>query len=116
MSNVLTKQEVEDFHRFGFHAPLRAMSEREAARLRHALESFERRYPDDVIKLDQKANMLCPWIDEMVRLPGLLRPVKDLLGPNLLCWGTSLRLKEAEPSRRVHARTSLSVQVVYQPQ
>ena len=49
-----------------------------------------------MIKLDQKAHMLCPWIDETVRLPALLDPLEDLLGPDLLCWGTSLRLKEAD--------------------
>ena len=46
--------------------------------------------------LDQGASLLCPWIDEFTRLPGLLDPMEDLLGPDLLVWGVSLRLKEAD--------------------
>lgn len=40
--------------------------------------------------------MICPWIDEMIREPGLLDATEDLLGPDLLCWGTSLRAKAAD--------------------
>ena len=94
--SVLDKKEVTEFYTRGFHPGVRVMSETRAADYRARLESFEVRYPNDVIKLDQKAHMLCPWIDEMVRLPALLDPLEDLLGSNLLCWGTSLRMKEAD--------------------
>ena len=93
---VLGKVEVSKFYALGYHPGVQVISERRAADLRAKLESFESRYPNDVIKLDQKAHMLCPWIDETVRLPALLDPLEDLLGPDLLCWGTSLRLKEAD--------------------
>jgi ectoine hydroxylase-related dioxygenase (phytanoyl-CoA dioxygenase family) len=96
MPKALTEEQVACFDAQGYHAPVRVLSERDARRYREHLESFERRYPDDVIKLDQKAHMLCPWVDEMIRLPGLLDPLEDLLGPNLLCWGTSLRVKEPD--------------------
>ena len=46
--------------------------------------------------LDQGASLLCPWIDEFTRHPGLLDPMEDLLGPDLLVWGVSLRLKEPD--------------------
>ena len=92
----LSKKEVSDFYALGYHRATRVMSEQQATQYRASFESFETRYPKDVIKLDQKAQMLCPWIDEMVRLPALLDPLEDLLGPDILCWGTSLRLKEAD--------------------
>ena len=95
MQNRLTQQQVDDFYTHGFHSPVRVMSHDEALHYRRCFESFEQRFPGDVIKLDQKAHMLCPWIDEFIRLPGFLAPLHDLLGPNLLCWGTSLRLKES---------------------
>jgi non-heme Fe2+,alpha-ketoglutarate-dependent halogenase len=95
MLTTLTQQQVEDFHSQGFHTPVRVMSVVQAQAYRSHFESFEQKFPDDVIKLDQKAHMLCPWIDDFIRLPGLLQPLQDLLGPNLLCWGTSLRLKES---------------------
>ena len=93
---TLSDTEVSDFYSLGYHPATRVMSESQAGEYRARFESFEHRYPNDVIKLDQKANMLCPWIDEMVRVPGLLDPLEDLVGPDILCWGTSLRLKEAD--------------------
>ena len=96
MPIVFTEKQVSDFFLRGFLSPVRVMSEGQAAYYREKFEAFERRYPNDVIKLDQKAHMLCPWVDEIVRLPALLDLLEDLLGPNILCWGTSLRLKEAD--------------------
>ncbi len=37
--------------------------------------------------------MICPWVDEMIREPGILDAAEDLIGPDILCWGTSLRAK-----------------------
>ncbi len=93
MPIVLTDAQIEAFHRDGFVAPVRAMSAERALHYRQALEAFEADHPADRIKLDQKGHMICPWIDEMIREPGLLDATEDLLGPNLLCWGTSLRAK-----------------------
>ena len=93
---VLSQQQISNFFEFGYHGATRVMSEDQAKQYRSKLESFEARYPKDVIKLDQKAQMLCPWIDEMIRLPALLDVLQDLIGPDILCWGTSLRLKEAD--------------------
>lgn len=92
----LTPAQVESFTRDGFVAPVRVMPAERAAHYRRALESFEANHPNDRIKLDQKAHMICPWIDEMIREPGLLDATEDLLGPDLLCWGTSLRAKAAD--------------------
>ncbi len=95
MPKVLSSAEVERFRSEGYHSPVRVMSGAEAAVYRRALERFEARWPAHVAKLDQGASLLCPWIDEMTRLPGILDPIEDVLGPDLLCWGVSLRVKEA---------------------
>lgn len=96
MPKVLSEREVQAFHERGFHAPVRVMSASQARDYRSRLERFEARWPDDVIKLDQGAALLVPWIDELVRLPAMLDPIEDVLGPNILCWGTSLRAKPAD--------------------
>ena len=80
----------------GYCGPLRAMSAGEARRYRAALERFEQCWPGERNMLDQGASLLCPWIDEFIRHPGILDPMEDLLGPNLLVWGVSLRLKEPD--------------------
>ena len=96
MPKVLSPAQVDAFKRDGFVAPIRAISEQRALYYRHKLEAFESRYPNDRIKLDQKAHMICPWIDEMIREPGVLDATEDLIGPDILCWGTSLRAKQAD--------------------
>ncbi|MGH9552138.1 MAG: phytanoyl-CoA dioxygenase family protein, partial [Terriglobales bacterium] len=60
---------------------------------RERLEAFEAKFPGDRLKLDQKAHLICPWVDEMIREPLILDATEDLLGPDILCWGTSLRAK-----------------------
>jgi non-heme Fe2+,alpha-ketoglutarate-dependent halogenase len=96
MPNVLTPTQVKAFARDGFVAPVAAISAGRAAYYRQRLEAFEAAYPDDRLKLDQKAHMLCPWVDEMIREPGILDATEDLIGPDILCWGTSLRAKAAD--------------------
>jgi len=96
MPNLLTPDQIRSFARDGFVAPVRVMSAERALHYRRALEAFEADHPHDRIKLDQKAHMICPWVDDMIREPGLLDATEDLLGPNLLCWGTSLRAKAAD--------------------
>ncbi|HSU06271.1 MAG TPA: phytanoyl-CoA dioxygenase family protein [Acetobacteraceae bacterium] len=96
MPKVLSPAQIEAFDRDGFVAPVRAITEARAAYYRQRLEAFEATYPDQRIKLDQKAHMLCPWVDEMIREPGILDATEDLIGPDILCWGTSLRAKQAD--------------------
>jgi non-haem Fe2+, alpha-ketoglutarate-dependent halogenase len=96
MLKVLSPAQIEAFDRDGFVAPVRAIPERRAIDYRRQLEAFEARYPDDRLKLDQKAHMICPWVDEMIREPGILDATEDLIGPDILCWGTSLRAKQPD--------------------
>ncbi len=96
MPKRLGEAERRSFFETGYCGPLRALSAGEAQHYRAELERFERRWPEDRHMLDQGASLLCPWTDEFIRHPGLLDPMEDLLGPNLLAWGVSLRLKEAD--------------------
>ena len=96
MPKVLSQTQVDGFDRDGFVAPVAAISKQRALYYRQRLEAFEAAYPDQRLKLDQKAHMICPWVDEMIREPGILDAAEDLIGPDILCWGTSLRAKNAD--------------------
>ena len=96
MPKVLTPAQIEEFQRDGFVAPVRVISVARARYYRERLEAFEADYPDDRLKLDQKAHMICPWVDEMIREPAILDATEDLVGPDILCWGTSLRAKQPD--------------------
>jgi hypothetical protein len=96
MPKLLTPTQISGFERDGFVSPVRAMSESRAGWYRQRLEAFEAAYPDDRLKLDQKAHMICPWVDEMIRERAVLAAVEDLVGGDILCWGTSLRAKQPD--------------------
>jgi non-heme Fe2+,alpha-ketoglutarate-dependent halogenase len=96
MPRILSSAQVDGFARDGFVAPVRVISSERALYYRHRLEAFETAHPEHRIKLDQKAHMICPWVDEMIREPAMLDATEDLIGPDILCWGTSLRAKAAD--------------------
>jgi non-haem Fe2+, alpha-ketoglutarate-dependent halogenase len=96
MPKVLSSAQVAGFDRDGFVPPIRAISPERAQYYRDRLEAFEMGYPGDRLKLDQKAHMICPWVDEMIHETLILDATEDLIGPNILCWGTSLRAKNPD--------------------
>ena len=96
MRKRLSEAERLGFRETGYCGPLSVLSADAAQRYRAELERFERCWPDERHMLDQGASLLCLWIDEFTRLPGLLDPMEDLIGPDLLVWGVSLRLKEPD--------------------
>jgi len=101
MPKVLSEEEVERFHRDGFLAPVPVLTPEEVARYRGHLEAFEAKYPNDTKKLKSKSYLLCPWVDEIARLPHLLDVYEDLIGPNILCYSMAFRIKN--PDGRTHA-------------
>ena len=101
MPNILSEDQIERFEAEGYLAPIRVLSEPEMARYVRSLEAFEANYPADASKLRLKANLLCPWIDELTRHPIILDLLEDLLGPNLLCWSPGFKTKN--PDGRTYA-------------
>jgi len=94
---VLTRAQVEAYACDGYHFPVRAMSAEEAARYRGKLEGLEKRLGQSVMKtaFRNKPHLALAWADELVRHPRILDAVEDILGPNLLCWSSSLFVKDA---------------------
>ena len=76
------------------------MDRERAGEFRCSLERFELEHPDYMSGIKgQKLHLVTTWMAELVRHSEILDAVEDILGPNLLCWQTSLFIKEArEPS------------------
>ncbi len=92
----LTADGVAQFKRDGFYFPVRAMPAAEALEVRRRLEAHEARAGGPLKGgLRHKTHLLFPWLWDLVRHPGILDPVEDLLGPNLLVWSSSFFIKEA---------------------
>lgn len=94
MPKFLTKEQVERFGEDGYLAPIRVLSEDEAAHYLQCLEAFEAKYPDDIPKLDLKAHLICPWVNEIAHHSTILDIFEDLIGPDLLFSNATFRTKE----------------------
>ena len=49
-------------------------------------------------KLTFKCHLPFKWLNDLVRSPRILDAVEDVLGPNILCWGTGFFQKNASRS------------------
>jgi len=95
VGKVLSPATAESFRETGFHFPVPALTRAEAADYRRRLEASERANGGALTgNMRHKVHLLFPWAQELVRHPRILDAVEDLLGPDLLCWTTSMFTKE----------------------
>jgi len=45
-----------------------------------------------------KSHLLFTWLDNLIRHPAILDAVEDVIGPNILCWSSSLFYQGARRS------------------
>lgn len=100
--NRLDQSEVERFDRDGIVFPLRIFEPDEVAVWLAGLERIEAqragRLPPSS---NAKPHLLIPFLWDIVRDRRVVDPVEDLLGPDILCWGTSFIIKNANDARYV---------------
>lgn len=91
----MTESQVGNFARDGFLAPIPVMSPDDAASYRRRFEVYEREN-DGWYELSkgQKLYLLQTWCAELASHPRVLDAVADVLGPDILVWGTSLFVKD----------------------
>ena len=90
----LSPDAISRYRAQGYLAPLRALPAAEADRLRVRLETAEAsgRLPDGCLR--SKSHLLLTWLDDLIRHPGVLDAVEGVIGPNILCWGSSFFIKD----------------------
>ena len=95
MPKSLSDQEVKNYQRDGFFSPIDILSSEEAATYRRRFEAYEAAN-DGWYELSkgQKLYLLQTWFAELASHPKVLDAVEDVLGPNLMVWGSSLFIKE----------------------
>lgn len=96
MSKRLSAADVQRYRSDGILFPVDVIPAAEATDLLQRLESTERDHGGRLAgRNNQKPHLLYPWMDALVRHPAILDAVEDLLGPNLLCWGSQFFTKNA---------------------
>jgi len=96
MPKRLTATQEEQYDRDGVCFPIRVATADEAADLRAQLEIAERRLGGPIAgSLRHKSHLLWPWLAGLVRRPALLDAVEDLIGRDILVWGSTLFVKDA---------------------
>jgi non-haem Fe2+, alpha-ketoglutarate-dependent halogenase len=96
MAMALSEAAVRQYKDEGYYHPIDAISTAEAGALRATLEDFEGRHGSicgEQLKL--KPYLLIPWLNDLIRTPAILDAVESLIGPNILAWGGSFFIKEA---------------------
>ncbi len=95
MPKSLSTEKVEQYGRDGFLCPIDVLTADEAAGYRQRFEAYEA--ANDgwyTLSMGQKLYLLQTWVAELASHPKVLDAVEDVLGPNLMVWGSSLFIKE----------------------
>jgi non-heme Fe2+,alpha-ketoglutarate-dependent halogenase len=91
---TLSEAAVQQYRDTGYLAPIAALTTGEAAGLRAKLEAFEANAGPLAGNLRQKSHLLFTWLNDLIRHQRILDAVEDVIGPDILCWGTSFFIKE----------------------
>lgn len=96
-AETLTPLQVEHFNRHGFVSPIDVFTSDEADRLRRYIGELL----DDVVNADDRRNaysincyhLVCEGLHDLVTEPRIVDLVADIVGPNVVCWGSHLFAK-----------------------
>jgi non-haem Fe2+, alpha-ketoglutarate-dependent halogenase len=102
MGKVLTAPQAEQYRRDGFVHPLPAVSTAEAAALLARLEAQEKAEGGKLsVSTNRKPHLLLTALNDLIRHDRILDAVEDVLGPDILCWGSGFFAKNAHDPARV---------------
>ena len=102
MPNVLTDEQVGRWRRDGAIWPIDLLAPEEAAECARRFTALEDSIDGEVqARFRIKAHLPFPWLWDVIRHPRLADVAEDLLGPNVVCWGSSFFTKKAHDPRFV---------------
>jgi hypothetical protein len=95
---ALTQAQADSYHYNGFLFPLPALTPREIATCLAGVERLEKDLGSPVADADLKwrshGYAHSPWYNDLIRHPGILDVVEDLIGPDILVWTSTFFIKE----------------------
>ena len=90
----LSEAAVRQYRDLGYYAPVPVLTGAEAGDLRRRLEVFEASGSPMQGAIRHKPHLLFTWLNDLIRHPRILDAVEDIIGPDILCWGSSFFIKE----------------------
>ena len=96
-SHVAASALAAQYARDGFYFPCDVIDEAEAAEILADLQAAEKEVAADRAKLSMLRGYparLLPSFDRLIRHPRLIEVVSQIIGPDLLVWGSGLFIKE----------------------
>lgn len=100
---VLTPEQVEHYNRFGYIMPLRIFTEGEAAELRHYFDDLLKKYTaegKDSYSISS-AHLRHGRVWDVLTNQRIVAIVSDLLGPNVVAWGSHFFCKMPQDGKTV---------------
>lgn len=102
MPKHLTEEQIQAYQRDGCVFPIPLLTGVEAANIRQRFAALEATIGGEAQERFRiKAHLPFPWLNDLIRHPRLLDAIEDIIGPNILCWGSSFFTKEAHDPRFV---------------
>ena len=106
MLKALTSDQVTHYEEKGFLFPVDVFSTSEAASIYAKFAETEERAGEELQKRFRvKSHLPFPWLCDIIRNEKLLDAVEDIIGPNILCWGSSFFSKKAHDPRYISWHT-----------
>ncbi|MBC93748.1 MAG: phytanoyl-CoA dioxygenase [Rhodospirillaceae bacterium] len=97
MSNILTKDQINDYKTNGFIYPVPVIPSIKADYYAKKLLSFQNQHPEHLSGIKaRKLHLILTWMADLISEKVILDAVEDLLGPNIMCWSSTLFIKDAE--------------------
>jgi hypothetical protein len=102
MAKALSPEQIERYHAQGAVAPIQIMDPDEAFDYRRQFEALEQEIDGEAQgRFRIKAHLPFPWLTRLIHNETLLDAVEDLIGPDIVVWGTSFFTKKANDHRFV---------------
>jgi len=100
---VLSPQQIEDYNAQGFLMPFDGLSADESRELRAFFDGVLAAFMElgRTSYSINTAHLRFQRIYELVKHPRIVSPVADLLGPNVVCWGSHFFCKLPKDGKRV---------------
>ena len=102
MPKLLTEEKIMHFNTQGAIAPVKVMESNEAFEFRKQFEALEEEIGAEAqSRFRIKAHLPFPWLTKLIKNSNMVDATEDLIGPDIIVWGSSFFTKKANDHRFV---------------